>query len=84
MSQFSWFCDRFGHFFLIFQNQKSLIFIERVVVFEVFVVFTCDVTFVVFLWPLGASWGSLGRLLEASWRHLGASAGVLVRKVKIR
>ena len=73
MSQFSWLCDRFGLIFDSFRDQKSLIFIERVVIFEVFAVFTCDVTFVVFLWPLGASWGSLGPPFGGSWRPSGAS-----------
>ena len=56
------------------RSSKSSIFIQNdVVVFEVFAVFICDVTFVVFLWRLGASWGSLGPPLGGSWQPSGAS-----------
>ena len=42
-------------------------FIEGVIIFEVFAISTCDAIFVMFLWPLGASWGPLGPPFESPW-----------------
>ena len=46
--------------------QKTLIFIERVIIFEVFRIFHLNVIWGLFGWPLGPSWGLLG-LLAAIW-----------------
>ena len=45
-----------------------------VLIFEVFAIVICDVTFVVFLWPLGELWGFLW---EALGGHLGPLGFVL-------
>ena len=50
---------------------KSLIFIERVVIFEVFRIFHLNVIWGVFGWPLGPSWGSLGTPVATFWGLLG-------------
>ena len=57
--------------------QKTLIFIERVGIFEVFRIFHLNVIWGVFGWPLGPSWGSLGTLLAAFWGLLGPLGAVL-------
>ena len=54
-----------------------MIFIKRVINFEVFAVLTCDVILLLFLWPLGASWGPLGPPLGGLWGPSGASWGRL-------
>ena len=50
-----------------------MIFIERVVIFEVWAVLTCDVILVLLVWPFGASWGPRGHLKEI----LGPPSGIL-------
>ena len=55
---------------------KSLIFIEKVVIFEVFQLFIFNVFWVLFWEPLGPSWGSLGTLLAAFWGLLGLLGGI--------
>ena len=59
------------------RHLKSLIFIERVSIFKVFLLFIFDVFWGVFGGPLGPSWGSLGTLLAALWGLLGPSWGSL-------
>ena len=54
---------------------KIIDFHGTVVIFEVFAVSTCDVNFVVFFWPLGASWGPLGPHFGGLWPPSGASWG---------
>ena len=44
---------------------------------EVFAVWTSDVTFLIFLWPLGASWNLWGLFLETLGGHLGPRGLVL-------
>ena len=61
--------------FCYFSTSKIIDFHGTVVIFEVFAVSTRDVNFVVFLWPLGASWGPLGPLLGGLWRPFGVSWG---------
>ena len=63
--------------FLYFLMTKIIDLIENVLIFQIFAVLTWDVIFVSFLWPLGASWGSLGPVLEGSWRPSGSSCGHL-------
>ena len=61
--------------FYYFSISKIIDFHGTVFIFEVFAVSTRDVNFVVFLWPLGASWGPLGPLLGGLWRPFGVSWG---------
>ena len=51
--------------------RKTLIFIEIVIIFEVFRILHLNVIWGVFGWPLGPSWGSLGTLLAAFLVVLG-------------
>ena len=50
---------------------KSLIFNRKVVISEVFLIFHLTLVWGVSVWPLGASWGSLGTLLAAFLVVLG-------------
>ena len=59
------------------RHQKSLIFLQCVVIFEDFAISRCGAIFVMFLWPLGASWGPLGPLFGGLWPPSGASWGRL-------
>ena len=63
--------------FLYFLTLKIIDFHKTVIIFEVFANSSCDVNFVVFLWPLGASWGPLGPHFGGLWPPSGASWGRL-------
>ena len=71
------FCVLYSFFnnFCYFSILKIIDFHGTVVIFEGFAVSTCDVNFVVLLWPLGASWGPLGPLLGSLWRPSEVSWG---------
>ena len=59
--------------FRYFSTSKIIAFHGTLVIFEVFAVSTYDATFIIFFWPLGASWGPLGPLLGGFWRPFGVS-----------
>ena len=77
LSHFVAFCASLGLIWGGLRPPKSLIFIERVVIFEVFRIFDLDVVWGLFRWPLGPSWGSPGTLLAAFWGLLGPLGAVL-------
>ena len=63
--------------FCYFSTLNIIDFQRTVIIFDGFAVSTCDVNFVVFLWPLGATWGPLGPggPSGASWGRLGGDLG---------
>ena len=63
------FCDCFGLDFGGVRPPKSLIFIEKVVIFEVFEVLRSNALFVAFWKPLGLNFGAFPSLLGRLWGH---------------
>ena len=56
---------------------KSLIFLQSVVNFKVFLIFILYVVWGLLWWPLGPSWEPPGTLLAAFWGLLGPLGAVL-------
>ena len=63
--------------FCYFSTSKIIDFHGTVVIFEGFAISACDAIFVMFFWPLGASWGPLGPHFGGLWPPSGASWGRL-------
>ena len=73
---FACFCDCFGLDFGGVRPPKSLIFIERVVIFEVFLNFYLNVVLGFFGWLLGPFGGSLGTLFAPFGGVLGPPGAI--------
>ena len=71
------FYDCFGLDFGGVRPRKSLIFIERVVIFEVFLNSYLAMVWGLLRWPLGPFGGSLGTLFGPFWRVLGPLGAIL-------